>query len=335
MASSKYYRRSISGGAISGLLEVKESVSDLSGESEDSEPDFTAIDESITLWKGRLSFRIYLPLKPSKFGIKTFNLCESSTGYLLKFVVYSGSETDLQTSIDCGENNKTSSIVVKLMEDLLNKGHTSWMDNYYNSPDLAAFLKKQGTNVAVTLRLNRTNVPTTVKCAKLKKGETIAQQSDGIMVMKWKDKEDVTINSTFHDASVMTEQEGGVEIKKPVCVTEYIKAFGGVGGSKRSEITNISSGEEAHQNNTMDHLTFRMQLITSLIERYGRAVHSRKQGRPSINPSPAVSLKDISLKKYCQQEGRQSHKKDVFCVRRIGKGGKQFIGTQTVKQDCV
>ena len=41
-----------------------------------------AIDESVTLWKGRLSFVQYLPLKASKFGIKTFKLCESDTGYL-------------------------------------------------------------------------------------------------------------------------------------------------------------------------------------------------------------------------------------------------------------
>jgi hypothetical protein len=41
------------------------------------------------------------------------------------------------------------------------------MDNY-NSPDLAAFLKRQGTNVTGTLWLNRKNVPSAIKNAKLK-----------------------------------------------------------------------------------------------------------------------------------------------------------------------
>jgi hypothetical protein len=41
------------------------------------------------------------------------------------------------------------------------------------------------------------------------------------------------------------------------------------------------------QNNSTEHLTFRLQLITSLFEKFGRTVHSRKQGRPSINPPPA------------------------------------------------
>jgi hypothetical protein len=37
------------------------------------------IDESLTLWKGRLSFKQYMPLKAAKFGIKFYKLYESST----------------------------------------------------------------------------------------------------------------------------------------------------------------------------------------------------------------------------------------------------------------
>jgi hypothetical protein len=44
-------------------------------------------DESLTLWKGHLGIRQYIPLKAAKFGIKTFELCESSTGYLWHFTV--------------------------------------------------------------------------------------------------------------------------------------------------------------------------------------------------------------------------------------------------------
>jgi len=35
-----------------------------------------AIDESLTLWKGCLSIRQYLPLKASKFGIKLLNYAD-------------------------------------------------------------------------------------------------------------------------------------------------------------------------------------------------------------------------------------------------------------------
>ena len=80
------------------------------------------------------------------------------------------------------------------------------MDSFYNSPNLASFLKTQGTNVAGTLRLSRKNVPSDVKEAKLKKGEVIASHSDGLIVMKRKDKKNVAMISTFHDASMVTQQ---------------------------------------------------------------------------------------------------------------------------------
>jgi hypothetical protein len=131
----------------------------------------TAVDESLTSWKGRLSFKIYVPLKSSKFGIKTFELCEFSTGYLWNYTVYSGANTDINTAAHFGEKNKTTAIVVKLNETLLNKGHIVWMYNYYNSLDLATFFeKKHGTNAAGTLCPNIKNVPPTVKNSKLKKG---------------------------------------------------------------------------------------------------------------------------------------------------------------------
>ncbi|KAG8239618.1 hypothetical protein J437_LFUL018362 [Ladona fulva] len=156
-----------------------------------------AVDESLMLWKGRLSFRQYIPLKSSKFGIKTFELCESETGYLWSFIVYSGADSKISVTTT-PDGLKTSALVIKLLEPLFAKGYTLWMDNYYNSPNLAKFLLIRGTNVAGTLRLNRKNVPPEVKSAKLKKGEHVAkfQQKDGKF--------------------------------KPVCILEYNKAMGGV-----------------------------------------------------------------------------------------------------------
>jgi hypothetical protein len=35
------------------------------------------------------------------------------------------------------ETNKTAEIIVKILENLLGRGHTVWMDNFYNSSNLA------------------------------------------------------------------------------------------------------------------------------------------------------------------------------------------------------
>ncbi|KAG8235046.1 hypothetical protein J437_LFUL017343 [Ladona fulva] len=100
------------------------------------------------LWNGCLSFKKYLALKSSKFGIKTFELCDSKTGYV----------------------------------PLLGQGRMLWMDNYYNPPILARILKiNYHTDCVGTLRLNQKMM----KEKKLKKGEVFGEHSGPISVLKW------------------------------------------------------------------------------------------------------------------------------------------------------
>ncbi|XP_022126462.2 piggyBac transposable element-derived protein 4 isoform X2 [Pieris rapae] len=50
------------------------------------------IDESLLKWHGRLGFAQKILSKAAKVGVKTYELCESSSGYLWKFFVYVGKE---------------------------------------------------------------------------------------------------------------------------------------------------------------------------------------------------------------------------------------------------
>jgi hypothetical protein len=81
-----------------------------------------SVDESLTLWKGRLSFKQYMPLKAAKFGIKTYELCEANSGYLWSLVVYTGKDAHFQSSLVTQEMNKTTAIVLYLVKPLLEKG---------------------------------------------------------------------------------------------------------------------------------------------------------------------------------------------------------------------
>ena len=40
-----------------------------------------SVDESMIGFKGRLSWKQYMPMKPTKWGMKVWTLCESLTGY--------------------------------------------------------------------------------------------------------------------------------------------------------------------------------------------------------------------------------------------------------------
>ncbi|GBP50360.1 PiggyBac transposable element-derived protein 4 [Eumeta japonica] len=67
-------------------------------------------------------------------------------------------------------------IVLNLLEGLEHKGHCVTMDNYYNSPALARYLKCRGFDCLGTERLTRKNIPEDVKEMKknCEKGTIIA-----------------------------------------------------------------------------------------------------------------------------------------------------------------
>ena len=52
--------------------------------------EYIAIDEGTLCWKGRLSFRVYNPLKPIKYGIKSYILADSRSGYCWNLIIYEG-----------------------------------------------------------------------------------------------------------------------------------------------------------------------------------------------------------------------------------------------------
>ena len=75
------------------------------------------------------------------------------------------------------------------------------MDNFFSSPKLYDILCENNTDAVGTLRANRKGVPRALTTQKLRKGEIKALYSGRLMVLKWKDKKDVHMLSTIHDAS--------------------------------------------------------------------------------------------------------------------------------------
>ncbi|XP_066981208.1 piggyBac transposable element-derived protein 4-like [Macrobrachium rosenbergii] len=56
-----------------------------------------SVDESLLGWKGNLSWAQYIPAKRKRFGIKFYELCESSTGYIWNFFIYADALADEET----------------------------------------------------------------------------------------------------------------------------------------------------------------------------------------------------------------------------------------------
>ncbi|KAG8226635.1 hypothetical protein J437_LFUL005286 [Ladona fulva] len=150
------------------------------------------IDESLMLYKGRLGWIQYIPMKRARFGIKTFMLCESKSGYIWSTIIYTGKGTLVDSDIP--EQPVTTQVVTALMKPLLNKGHCVTTDSFYTSPELANLLILQKTDTyGTTLRMNRKGVPPNLKTPKkCSTGQLAAYRRGKVMVMRWKDKKDVT-----------------------------------------------------------------------------------------------------------------------------------------------
>lgn len=174
------------------------------------------IDETIVPFRGRLKFRQYIKNKRHKFGIKLYKLCTNG-GYTYNLRVYCGKDSE-------GEGNATSNVVMSLMSGLLDNERTLYTDNYYTSVSLANQLLQRKTHLVGTVRSNRKFNSKEVANKKLKKGEIFAQESNGIVMLKWKDTRDVLTLSTVHDDSTIVIQQRGKDVIKPKVIVDYNKS---------------------------------------------------------------------------------------------------------------
>ena len=181
-----------------------------------------AIDESLMLWKGRLSWKQYIKTKRSRFGIKSFSLCESSSGYLWNSCLYTGKELTNRLSSTYQFEYVASNIVVYLLKNLVGKGHRLHVDNWYSSTELVAYLLKNKTDMIGTLRKNRRGLPKEMIKLNLNKNDVINAYNDqNIMVTRWKDKKDINLISTCISGDEFVQvPRGGVTKIIPLVVHE-------------------------------------------------------------------------------------------------------------------
>ena len=48
------------------------------------------VDEQLVVFRGRCPFRVYIPSKPGKYGLKVWACCDADTAYITNFELYTG-----------------------------------------------------------------------------------------------------------------------------------------------------------------------------------------------------------------------------------------------------
>ena len=252
-----------------------------------------SIDESLLLWKGRLSWKQCIRSKSARFGIKTFSLCESDSGYVWKSILYTGPE--LTNTLSSDYRYVATKIVMSLMDGLLDQGHKLYIDSWYSSYELSSVLLLRSTDTIGTLQKNRKGLPISIH-EKLKKNErkVLYEEKTNIMITHWKDKKDVYTISTCTIDGAKNVLRAGKEKLVPLVIDDYNQNMGGVDRSDQmmtsyeverkrvkkwykkvfTHLINLAAFNAQiickKMGRNMTPLNFRTMLITSMIQRYGQ-----------------------------------------------------------------
>ena len=109
------------------------------------------LDESMCAFKGRLSFKMFIPSKRTWYGIKSFRICTPS-GYVIEDKLYTGKDPDNVTP-------KIDDLVLNIMEPFKDSGKTLYADNYYSSVNICLTLLERDTYFCGTIKANRKKLP--------------------------------------------------------------------------------------------------------------------------------------------------------------------------------
>ncbi|XP_028428447.1 piggyBac transposable element-derived protein 4-like [Perca flavescens] len=116
-------------------------------------PDVT-VDEQLVPFRGRCSFRQYMPSKPARYGLKSWVACDAGSSYAWNMQVYTGKSVSGEP-----ERNQGARVVMDLTKRL--RGHRNvTCNNFFTSYELARrLLHDRDLTVVGTMRKNKPELP--------------------------------------------------------------------------------------------------------------------------------------------------------------------------------
>ena len=120
------------------------------------------IDEMLPGFRGRCSFRQYIPSKPNKYGIKIFCLCDSKLYYTSNMEIYCGQQPEGPFN----QSNASDKVVLRLSESIFGSGRNITADNWFTSLKLVKELENKKLSYVGTVRKNKRELPPAFVSAK-------------------------------------------------------------------------------------------------------------------------------------------------------------------------
>ena len=120
------------------------------------------VDEQLLSFHGNCPFRMYIPSKPGKYGIKLFLICDSKSKYMLSAIPYLGKESTQPQAR--GGINQGHRITKELTEPYHTTNRNVTTDNWFSSvPLVTDLLHNCGMTLVGTVRANKKEIPQEMK----------------------------------------------------------------------------------------------------------------------------------------------------------------------------
>ncbi|KAF7685137.1 PiggyBac transposable element-derived protein 4 [Cucumispora dikerogammari] len=176
-----------------------------------------SVDEGLIKYHGRYSFKVYMPNKPDKVGIKLYFLCDSSNAYVCSLEMFSGAK------------RRVVEVVKSLVSEYHNLNHKLYMDNFYTSLQLFDSLKEKGIYSSGTMRAFR-GEPEIFRTLKktIPKNKIFIQQQKDTTCFLWHDKKPVVFLNNFLNIDEHLTEQNIFTKQKPTIIKDYDKYMGGV-----------------------------------------------------------------------------------------------------------
>lgn len=188
---------------------------------------YVTIDETMLGFRGRCAFKMYLPSKPDKYGLKIISLCDARTFYFCCGIPYVGKEIIKQK----GDLSLPTQYVLKLTEQFQKSGRNITADNWFSSIEVTDELLKRGLTFVGTLRKNKPQIPPSLLAAATVTSSRFVYQDDKMMVgYTPKKNKKVVLISSMHYVGEVNEnsklpeiidfynmRKGGVDVMDKLC----------------------------------------------------------------------------------------------------------------------
>ena len=179
------------------------------------------VDETLVGFRGRCPFKVYIPSKPDRYGIKIWSMCDNGTNYVCNLQVYLGKEGG------SAEQQQGARVVRDLTKTIHGSGRNVTCDNFFTSYELGKFLLEKNLTLLGTMRKNRKELPPEMLLQKRSAFDSIFAFTPDTALVSYapRNNKTVLLLFTMHDR---VEVDHDNEAKKPFMVLDYNSTKGAV-----------------------------------------------------------------------------------------------------------